>query len=238
MPLITLTTDFGLADHYVAAMKAVILRHCPDAAIVDISHLVPPQDILAGSFLLERAVYAFEPATIHVAVVDPGVGTDRPLIAVNIRDRLILCPDNGLPTWAWRRWGPGGVAEIVWRPQSSSDTFHGRDVLAPVAARVAAGEPLDSFTRPTDHLLLLPIAPAKNLKDARVIHIDAYGNAITNVPAELAGAVVGLVRTYADVPVGQQLKLINSSGLLEIAIRDGSAAKRLKIKVGQAIKLK
>src|SRR2546430_106634 len=134
-PIITLTSDFGLSDHYVAAMKAVLIRDCPSARLVDVTHAVPRHDILCASITLERAVDGFLPGTVHLAVVDPGVGTDRRLIIARVREQYIVCPDNGLITWAWRVHvlTPGQseapprvdswVREIAWRPCESSTTF-------------------------------------------------------------------------------------------------------------------
>src|SRR2546421_5252680 len=181
-PIITLTSDFGLSDHYVAAMKAVLIRDCPLARLIDVTHNVRRHDILCGSITLERAVDGFPPATVHLAVVDPGVGTDRRLIVAQIREQFIVCPDNGLVTWAWRVRGPGNVREITWRPRVSSSTFHGRDVMAPIAARIARGDDLDEFTRAIDDPVLLDLSPADaDATHGRVIHIDHFGNATTNI---------------------------------------------------------
>src|SRR5262245_28984822 len=112
-PIVTLLTDFGTRDYYVAAMKAVLIRHCPDVRLLDVTHAVPRHDILCGSITLERAVDGFPPGTVHLAVVDPGVGTDRRLIVSKLKDQFIVCPDNGLVTWPWRRLGPGESHEIT-----------------------------------------------------------------------------------------------------------------------------
>src|SRR5215204_1926437 len=143
-PIVTLTSDFGLSDHYVAAMKAVLVRECPEARLIDVTHNVPRHDILCGSITLERAVDGFPRGTVHLAVVDPGVGTDRRLIVARLKGQTIICPDNGLITWAWRLHGGGEVSEITWRPERSSSTFHGRDVMAPIAARIACDASLGS----------------------------------------------------------------------------------------------
>jgi S-adenosylmethionine hydrolase len=246
--IIALLTDFGLCDSYVAEMKAVLLKGCPQARLVDVTHGVAPQDVLAGSIMLERALRAFGKGTVHLSVVDPGVGTDRRILAVKLHGQVVICPDNGLITWAWHRLaGTRSVYEVAWRPNVTSATFHGRDVMAPVAARLAAGGQIRAFARPMQGPVLLDVAPAKDLKSGRIIHIDHFGNATANVPAELISAhpdasvkavrtTIGPVRrTYADVAVGKPLALIGSSGLLEIAVRNGSAAKSLKLKVGQRL---
>jgi S-adenosyl-L-methionine hydrolase (adenosine-forming) len=247
-PIIALLSDFGLCDSYVAEMKAVLLKGCPAARLVDVTHGIAPQDVLAGSIILERALRAFEEGTVHLAVVDPGVGTDRRILAAKIHGQTVVCPDNGLITWAWHRLaGPRSVYEITWRPNVTSATFHGRDVMAPVAARLAAGRRISAFARPLKGPVLLDVAPAKDLKGGKIIHIDHFGNATTNVPAELiaahpnatlklVGTTIGPIRrTYADVAVGKPLALVGSSGLLEIAVRNGSAAKSLNLKVGQRL---
>jgi S-adenosylmethionine hydrolase len=240
IPIFTLTTDFGLTDSYVAEIKAVLLTHHPASPIVDVTHLIPPQDVLAASFVLERALRIFPAGTIHLAVVDPGVGTERRLLKVDIHHQTVLCPDNGLITWAWRRFQHARARELTWRPTELSHTFHGRDILAPAAARLAAGL---RMTSPVLEPILLDIAPTSpRPAEAIVLHIDHFGNATTNAPAEHLSApkairigrrsVGPLRRTYADVTPGQPLALIGSSGLLEIAVRNGSAARSLKLAVG------
>jgi len=229
-------------------MKAVLLKGCPRARLVDVTHLIAPQDVLAGSIALERALRVFEKGTVHLAVIDPGVGTDRRILAVKIHGQVVICPDNGLISWAWHRLaGWRSVFEVAWRPGSSSATFHGRDLMAPVAARLAAGGRISAVARPSQPPVLLDVAPAKDLKSGKIIHIDHFGNATTNVPVELiaahpnatvklVGTTIGPVRrTYADVAVGKPLALIGSSSLLEIAVRNGSAANSLKLKVGQQL---
>jgi S-adenosylmethionine hydrolase len=249
-PIITLTTDFGLRDYYVAAMKAVLIEHCPQARLIDVTHQVPRHDILCGSITLERAIDGFPAGTVHLAVVDPGVGTDRKILIAEINRQLVVCPDNGLITWAWRHHQPARTYEVTWRPKSSSTTFHGRDIMAPVAGSLAAGEKISSLARPLDNPVLLDAAPSTQQCVGRVIHIDHFGNATTNIPHEqlkgtvfkdvrVKGRKIGkLKRTYWDVAPGKPLALIGSSGLLEIAVRDGDACKQLRIKVGDEVTLK
>ncbi|HWP39370.1 MAG TPA: SAM-dependent chlorinase/fluorinase [Tepidisphaeraceae bacterium] len=255
-PIITLTSDFGLKDHYVAAMKAVLLGHCSQARLIDVTHLIPRHDILCGSITLERAIDVFLPGTVHLAVIDPGVGTDRRILIVQINRQLVVCPDNGLITWAWRRHakvsGPdrSQAYELTWRPKESSNTFHGRDVMAPVAGRLAGGMPIHSVAHPIDDPILLEIAPADlSQRRGQIIHIDSFGNATTNIPHEALRRIVfknvkvkgrrlgQLKRTYGDVPPGRPLVLIGSSGLLEIAVRDADAAQQLKLCVGDEVVL-
>lgn len=245
-PVVTFTSDFGTRDFYVAAMKAAALRHCPDARLIDVTHDVPRHDVLAASIVLERALDAFFEGTIHVAVVDPGVGTSRRILVVQINRQLVVCPDNGLITWAWRRQGPGEANELTWRPDRASHTFHGRDIMSPVAGMLASGHELTRLAHPLNDPILLDLHVAKGGdRVAAVIHVDAFGNATTNMPAEvvppdadvcLRGKNIGPVRhTYGDVAPGQPLALIGSSGLLEIAVREGSAADTLGIKVGDKV---
>jgi S-adenosylmethionine hydrolase len=250
-PLVTLTTDFGLADAYVASMKAVLLRHCPSCRMIDVTHQVPRHDVLCGSITLERAVDGFPAGTIHLAVVDPGVGTDRRLVVAEVHRQLIVAPDNGLVTWSWRMHGGGTARELTWRPEREpSFTFHGRDILAPAAGMLADGEPIERLARSTVDPVLLGIAPADvNVPRGQVIHIDHFGNATTNIRHEslakkptlsvkVNGRAVGkLKRTYWDVAPGKPLALIGSSGLLEIAVRDGSARDDLNVRVGDEVRV-
>jgi S-adenosylmethionine hydrolase len=250
-PIVTLTTDFGTSDFYVAAMKAVLLRACPEARLIDVTHAVPRHDILCGSITLERAVDGFPPGTTHLAVVDPGVGTARRLLVAEIKQQRVVCPDNGLVTWAWRRHGGGKAYELTWTPERTpSNTFHGRDIMAPAAGLLAAGLKPGLLARPIDGPLLLDVSPTDGASgSARIIHVDAFGNATTDLSHELLGErrlkavrVKGrdlgrLRRTYWDVPPGKPLALIGSSGLLEIAVRDGSAAQDLGLQVGDEVNL-
>jgi S-adenosylmethionine hydrolase len=241
-PIITFTTDFGLADAYVAEMKASVLRHCPEATLVDITHQISPQDVLAGSIALERAVSAFMGGTIHVAVVDPGVGTDRKLLVAHVHGQTVLAPDNGLITWAYRRLNPISTHELLWRPtEETSKTFHGRDILAPVAGLIGAGKGDLVPTRRLDRPVLLDVDIARSLDEAQVIHIDHFGNLTTNVPEELLTSEtyvreIGKVRgTYSDVETGEPVVLVGSSGLLEIAVRNQHAATQLDLAVGSKV---
>jgi S-adenosylmethionine hydrolase len=250
-PIVTLTSDFGTVDFYVAAMKAALLRNCPEARLIDVTHHVPRHDILCGSITLERAVDGFPPGTVHLAVVDPGVGTERRVLVARVKEQTIICPDNGLVTWAWRRHGGGDACQLLWRPvRQPSDTFHGRDIMAPVAGMLAAGTPVAELAGPIDDPVLLDVSPTDGSDGtARVIHVDVFGNVTTNLSHELLGdrrikavTVNGrdlgrLRRTYWDVPPGKPLALIGSSGLLEVAVRDGSAAQELNARVGDEVRV-
>jgi S-adenosylmethionine hydrolase len=246
-PIVTLTSDFGVSDFYVAAMKAVLVRDCPDVRMIDVTHNVPRHDILCGSITLERAVDGFPPGTIHLAVVDPGVGTDRRILITKVGGQVVVCPDNGLITWTWHRLGPGRAHELTWRPKKSSNTFHGRDVMAPVVGMLAEGKPVSDFAEPIDDPFLLHVTPARANETGRVIQVDHFGNATTNLAYDMIrardvkqvsvrGRKVGKIRkTYWDVAPGKPLALIGSSGLLEIAVRDGSAIDELGIRVGDEV---
>jgi S-adenosylmethionine hydrolase len=248
-PIVTLTTDFGLSDSYVAQVKAVLIRTCPAARLIDVTHNVPRHDILCGSITLERAIDGFPRGTIHLAVIDPGVGTDRRLIVARIKDQFVVCPDNGLITWAWRVHGPGTVGRIADVAHASA-VFHGRDILAPVAAKLACGAAVSALTSPIDDPVLLDLTPASDDEArGRIIHIDHFGNATTNirqsavrerpVSVHVNRRTIGKVRrTYWDVAPGKPLALIGSSGLLEIAVRDGSARDDLKVRVGDEVVLR
>ena len=250
MPVVTLTTDFGVRDFYVSAMKAVLIRHSPQVRLIDVTHEVPRHDILFGSITLEGALASFDPGAIHLAVVDPGVGTSRRILIVKIHGQTVVCPDNGLITWSWRRLGAGQAHELTWKPEVSSSTFHGRDIMAPVAGLLATGAAIAELARPIDDPILLDIdlATATHRK-VSIIHIDQFGNATTNLPAEeltkmpaakfsIRGHLLGPCRrSYSDVAEGEALALIGSSGLLEIAVRQGSAKQQFNLRPGDTIDL-
>ncbi len=257
MPLITLTTDFGLDDAYVAAMKGVIFSIAPDLRTVDVSHGVTPQDVMGAAFVLRDAAPYFPEGTVHLAVVDPGVGTARRPIAARIGGQLFVGPDNGLFSLLLDGGEPEAVVVLdrpaFWRTPEPSRTFHGRDIFAPVAAHLASGRSLDDLGSRTDTLQRLHWVRAR--ADAEglqgwVAHIDRFGNAITNIPAALLLAhragrplkcyvgstiLTGLEETYADVEEGEPVALIGSSGWLEVGVRDGDAAELLSIHKGSAV---
>ena len=238
MPTITLLTDFGLADTYVGQVKGAMLAIAPTASIVDLTHAVPPQDIVAGAFLLWSAVEAFEAGTIHVAVVDPGVGSVRRAIALTTaRGDFLVGPDNGLLVPAGLRLG--GITQVVelneptfWRLAVPSASFHGRDIFGPVAAHLASGVPLSRLGQPAADVIRMAL-PAPDGPRGEVIHIDTFGNLVTNLSgADLPGTFRALIaqRTvpghayYAAVKPGELVALVGSGGLLEISVRDGNAA--------------
>jgi S-adenosylmethionine hydrolase len=252
---ITLLSDFGMRDVYVGVMKGVLLSIAPDAALVDLTHDIPAQDIQAAGFALHAAYRYFAPGTIHVAVVDPGVGTARRAVAARIGAHIYLCPDNGLLTPILARETLHD-AVVLDKPQYHlpivSRTFHGRDIFAPAAAHLALGIPLRDIGTPTDTLITLPLSqPTISATDitAHVVHIDVFGNLVLDVTEDMLnspdtwiltlsnGQSVGVHAAYADVPAGSILALFGSTGHLEIAIRNGHAVQRLGLHVGDIIRL-
>jgi S-adenosylmethionine hydrolase len=248
--VISLLTDFGLADTYVGQVKGAILSIAPSATIVDLSHAIPPQDIAAGAFALWSAVDGFPRGSIHIAVVDPGVGSRRRGVALRTaRGDICVGPDNGLLVPAAERLG--GIEHAVeltqpryWRPNPSS-SFHGRDVFGPVGGHLSLGVPLEALGPPVADLLQLHLAePTGNV--GVVIHVDTYGNLVTNFPAatlperfhvRIAGRLVPHVEYYAAVEPGALLALVGSAGLLEISARDASAAELLNASRGTDVRI-
>ena len=230
--LVTLLTDFGTADGYVAEMKGVLMTGARDATLIDISHALPPQDVDAGRLALARYWKRFPEGTIHLVVVDPGVGTGRAALAVESQRRYLVGPDNGVLSPALLAPGVRVVRLAV--PTDISSTFHGRDVFAPAAVHLALGQPFDALGAPVTDPVIRRTPEAHRAADGslagQVVTIDRFGNAITNLLGVKAGVVVVAGRTvpvrriYADVAPGEPLALVGSSGLLEIAVRDGSAA--------------
>lgn len=247
-PIITLLTDFGARDAYVGVMKGVILSVAPDARVVDLCHETPPHDIAVAAFLLAGAYHYFPRGTVHLVVVDPGVGTERRPVALAAGGHYFVGPDNGIFTLVLQRAGLGVHAVHLteasyWLP-SPSATFHGRDIFAPVAARLAGGQSLNAFGQALDpaHLVRLGDVLARQAHgyiEGAVVHIDHFGNLLTNIPeawlaeggpwrVSVAGRQLhGLRRAYGDVAPGETLALIGSGGFLEIAVSQGSAAASL-----------
>jgi len=242
-PIVTLLTDFGTADGYVAEMKGVLLSHAPETHVVDVTHDVPPQDVEAGRLALARYWRRFPAGTVHVAVVDPGVGSARAAIAVESDGRRLLGPDNGLLSPALLLAGAHAVRLPV--PPNAAPTFHGRDVFAPAAAALAAGATLDALGDAHPEPIVRRTPEAHRLPDGGIggviISIDRFGNAVTNClgrrggAIEVAGLRLPLARTYADVSSGDPVALVGSTGLIEIAVRDGSAAERLGLRRGSGV---
>lgn len=248
MPIITLLTDFGTADAYVGIMKGTILGIAPAARLVDLTHAVPPQAVRVGALLLRSAVEYFPDGTVHLAVVDPGVGSARAPVLVETERALFVGPDNGLLAPAATALGVRGVRRLTndrYFRQPVSDTFHGRDIFAPVAAHLAAGTPAEELGPALDDLQRLDLPEARCERGAvhgEVIYVDRFGNLITNIavsaltrfrPPSLSVRVAGmtlspLASSYAAVASGAMVALISSWSTLEIAVRDGSAAEQLR----------
>src|SRR5215471_2798829 len=209
-PVITLLTDFGTADGYVGEMKGVLIAKVPDATLVDITHDIPAQDIEAGRLTLARVWRRFPPGTVHLVVVDPGVGTERPALAVRSDERLLVGPDNGVLSPALLV--AGACAVELETPPNASTTFHGRDVFAPAAAALALGRPLDALGAATSRAVIRRTQEPRRIGDGVlagvVISIDRFGNAITNLiglragVVEVANVALAIRRTYGDVPSG------------------------------------
>jgi S-adenosylmethionine hydrolase len=257
--LITLTTDFGRDSLYVAAMKGVILSVNPSAFIVDISHAIGPQNIAEGAFVLGESTRWYPPNSIHVAVVDPGVGTQRKIAYARVGEQQYVCPDNGLLSYLCRERQPEQAIEVT-NPSHFLDkvshTFHGRDIMAPVAAHLSLGLPPEQLGPPLDALNLFEWPRAQRLDNCltgRIMFADSFGNLITNVcreelPADVPPAkfvieavrqrFMGIVRTYADASAGAPVALFGSSGLLELAIVQGKAAEQSQIRIGSDISIR
>ncbi len=259
MPILTLTTDFGLHDGFAGVLKGVIWGICPMAQIADISNSISPQNVLEGALVLSRAVPYFPDGTIHVAVVDPGVGTRRRALAARFEKFDFVGPDNGLVTPLLEAAEAGGekvdFVEIVnpkfLLPQVSH-TFHGRDIFAPAAAHLANGVPLADLGPAIKDLVRLSLPkPEKTVSGwlAQVTGVDGFGNLATDLPGEeILGkgyvvirvgdhAIRGLVLSYGQRPAGELVALIDSAGYLEIAVVDGSAAQLLNLGTGSPVEV-
>lgn len=246
MPLITLLTDFGTADGYVAEMKGVLSTLAPGVPLVDLTHDIVPQDVEGGRLALARCWRRFPEGTVHLAVVDPGVGSERAALAVECDGRFLVGPDNGLLSPALLRGDARVVALPV--PPNAAPTFHGRDVFAPAAAALAMGSPLASLGEPHLQPVLRRTPEARRLADGAiegvVMTIDRFGNAVTNLLAtrggdvEVNGASLPVQRTYAEVREGAPIALVGSSGFVEIAVRNGSAAVELGLARGDRVVLR
>jgi len=263
MSLITLTTDFGTGSPYVAAMKGVILSLNRAATVVDITHAVPPGDVRYAAIVLEDTSDRFPAGTIHVAVVDPRVGTDRAIVFARIGRQNYVAPDNGLLGRLARRTPPAKIVRLTepdyWLHPVSA-TFHGRDVMAPVAARLSLGLEPDHLGVPQDRLVVLDWPEVRLLPgriEGSILLVDSFGNLITDVTREMlaeagrdasrgrepAGTeircrdhrICGLARTYGDHPPGSPIALIGSSDRLEIAVVGGNAAATLGAGVGDPV---
>jgi S-adenosylmethionine hydrolase len=255
--VVVFLTDFGASDWYVAAMKGSVLSRAPESTLVDLSHAVPPGDVGYADFLLEQTWRWYPPESVFVVIVDPGVGTERRPIAVRVAERMFVGPDNGVLTSAIEV--PEAEVRVIDPARVNagalSATFHGRDLFAPAAATLAEGAAFASIGEVIKDAVQLPRSrPSLNgdRGEARVVYVDRFGNAITDVhEADLrswlgergltiqagTATIEGLSRTYGDAPAGTPLALIGSTGRLEIAVADAHAGARLGLAPGTTVRL-
>ena len=262
--IVTLTTDFGTQDGYVAAIKGAMLSVAPEVRFVDVTHEVPPQDVMGAAFVMRQAIGHFPEGTIHLGVVDPGTGGSRRPLAARFRppgsdrEHIFVGPDNGLLSLIT---DDPPVRTVVldqpnrWRSTRASETFHGRDIFAPVAAHLASGVPLRDVGTPTEEIATLrwalPRADEQGV-EGWVVHVDRYGNCITNIPRETvdahragrdvsvyAGSTIirGMNASYGDVTDTEPVAVFGSSGSLEVGVNRGNASTLLSLYRGTAIRL-
>lgn len=263
--IITLLTDFGTEDEYAGVMKGVMLSVYPDAAIVDITHAIDPQDIVQAAYTLESAYKYFPKGTVHVVVVDPGVGSDRAVLAAKTDGYIFLAPDNGILTVLADEKGMDTIVRVensAYFLKSVSQTFHGRDIFAPVAAHIAKGleiTELGTCLNETDIVRLS--VPKAYLSDkgelvGTVISADRFGNLITNIDSKALepffkadmkkmpefhigkGKIAGLSRSYASVPKGTPLAILGSRGYLEISVNCGNAQNDFGVEKGDTVRIR
>lgn len=257
MPFLTLLTDFGLQDVYVGVVKGAIAHVNPSLTVIDLTHQIPPQDLMAARFNLLAAVPYFPDRTVHVAIVDPGVGGSRQAIAIQFQRGFLVGPDNGIFSGVLEHYPAIEAVELTrpqyWRTANPSRTFHGRDIFATVGAHLASGALLRDFGEPIalETLVDLPL-PACESQDGTlggcIQYIDHFGNLITNIPAEQLSKASWSVElgfdtipkkdTYADAPLGSLVSLIGSHGWLEIAVNGGSAQAHLQVTVGHPLQVR
>jgi S-adenosylmethionine hydrolase len=252
--IITLTTDFGSKDHYAGAMKGVILSINPRVTIADITHEIPPHDVFKAAFTLRNFYRYYPRRTIHVAIVDPGVGGRRRAIALEADGHIFVGPDNGVFTFIYRESKPSRVHEIRSAKHTLSDislTFHGRDIFAPVAAHLSLGVSVEDLGKPLRKPKQLPLKEPSLRREeiiGEVIYIDSFGNLVTNIPARLVKPesririgewiIRGLSTSYSDVPKGKPLAIVGSSGFLELSLNQGRASDVVKVRDGVRVTMR
>lgn len=255
-PIVTFLSDFGIQDTFVGQMKGVVLSNCRDVSLVDLTHSVPPQSIIIGAIHLAASWKWFPAGTIHVAVVDPGVGTQRRAIGIRYQDHFFIGPDNGLFGGVLGDDAPQeavALAHSSSRENRVSRTFHGRDVFAVTAGRIAAGDSLSTLGLPFDPANLMKLSiPEPEISASHIageiLLIDRYGNAVTNIAASALGQRSGtwsvrcgdfsvdrLSSTYADVDIGAPLAAISSMDTVELCVRNGSAESRYDLIQGMPV---
>lgn len=255
--IITITTDFGLQDHYVGVIKAVMLEISPEATLIDISNEIPPQDVMAGAWVIRNAVEYFPAGTVHLVVVDPGVGTERDPVVLRTGGQFFVGPDNGVfsllaeekPYKAWKL-----TNSECWRSERS-DTFHGRDIFAPVAAHLANGTDPEKLGSEVEELITYrwarPISDKAGVQ-GWVVHIDRFGNLVSNIPEKMIRETTGdselkiyvgntilhkISRSYGFVEEGDPVAYIGSSGMLEVGVNKGDASQLLGVRKGAQISI-
>lgn len=255
--IITLLTDFGGKDPYVGMMKGVILGIAPNVRIVDLTHDIAPQDVFDAAYVLRSSYKYFPRGTIHIAVVDPGVGTDRKALALRADGHFFAVPDNGIVSLIAAETPPAEVVDLTQRKYFLPDvswTFHGRDIFAPVAAHIANGVELSNFGDPVRQIEMLDVPRPRHERDSirgEVVHTDRFGNLITNIAASdlmmirtsqceirIAGKTIhGIQQSYGAVRRKDLLALIGSSGLLEVSVNQGDAAAALGVGKGARVEV-
>ena len=256
--IVTLTTDFGTRDSYVAQMKGVILSRHPGTTLIDVTHEIPPQDIPRAAFLLLECAERFPPGTVHLVVVDPGVGTSRKVLAASAGDRFFVAPDNGVLYPILDKYPDARIVEVQdseHKLPNVSNTFHGRDLMAPIAGALAAGVSLENLgavltSPPVAVQLPMPLVEAEQIL-GNVLWADSFGNLVTNITADLlpplppgvlrlqvgTEEIRGISASYGMVQRGMLLALIGSSDRIEIAVNQGSAVEMLGLDRGTPIRL-
>jgi hypothetical protein len=259
MNWITLTTDFTEHDGYVGVMKGVIAGIAPQARVIDLSHTIAPQNVFQAALLLGRSVSYFPAGTVHVSVVDPGVGTARHGIAAQLGRQYFVGPDNGLLTLLYQQAQADGETVRIhalenpdYRLAQVSRTFHGRDIFAPAAAHLAAGAPLESFGAAVMDPILLDMPRVEKTADGligSIIHVDAFGNLASNIRAEtladfenihiiLRNTVIeGISATFGNKAQGELVAVIDSFGFLSICVVNGNAAQQLRVGFGEQLQI-
>ncbi|MGQ9761976.1 MAG: SAM hydrolase/SAM-dependent halogenase family protein [Thermogutta sp.] len=252
--MVTLTTDFGWGSIYVAQMKAVLLGINRRLTVVDVTHEIPPQDIEAGAWVLRQVVPAFPQGSFHLAVVDPGVGTDRPCLCADLDGRYLVAPDNGLISYIAEVLPVRAIVRLenpAYRLPQVSATFHGRDIMAPAVGWLSLGIPMEQLGPVHSAAARLPARFAPTIFErqicGRVVFVDRFGNLITNIeqahlPADVGitltiggKTIAGMVRTYGECHPGELVALVNSLGYVEIAVVNGNAAQTLRLNVGSSV---
>lgn len=254
--IVTLLTDFGLSDVYVGVMKGVIAQINPTLTVIDLTHEIPPQNIAAARFCLMSAYSYFPAKTVHIAVVDPGVGSSRRAVAIEFASGFLVGPDNGLFSGVLSQNPAISAVEITnceyWRTPTPSTTFHGRDIFAPAGAYLASRVPLAELGTKINPATLAQLprfdcTQTNGIVVGSIQYIDRFGNLITNIPAnlvesknwsvEIAGLAIEGKATYSDLPVGSLIALVGSHGWVEIAVTNGNAQAKLQLDLGSSVKV-